>query len=1818
MISKKAILYLEELHCITHTGEWNGDDIYFNVYADGKLIDHRGGWCMKSGETDRVDLEIECSYYNEIMIDLWESDGDPNSKDDHIGEAYIKRTDPLDKNKKGKRRVTQTNGDGDYEFTFRVISDPIPTVRILGIYCEHDSNGMDGGVVNAIANKAIEVTEKAGEILGKSPRPKRQLQSEAFMAAAQTMRDIQEVVGWLKEVIEGADDVYMKHLAGTSSRGFDGAFFPPEGDVYKMWTGDEVHFESKYGQYFRFPLDEGKVTIEFRERDKVGKDIIIGSFIIDPDQIKENTSNGIESGVPEKDGVESIPGGIAVYDGPAVVEIANCYYDENSGGAGAIYYICYSVGTENWLLPATTEGQGDPADGVLPESISGFFVAPLQGRDYATAQSECQERGGVLPTVEDMTTLIINGWIPDTWPKGNYWLQGNYYMDIETRQFYSIVGDPAPPLCSYTCKFPDQKSGIEGWNGGYGVTLTSPDGMVDHAAANSGAIAQGGELLTEAALQELAQSENYPSSWPVGPYWTQEATIVDLPQGGAAQAADPSSPAYYTSVITTFEKDTITPWEGIGGYYSFPYKQATYQGAVEESQRIGCVLPTMEHLRVLIQQNLVPETWPTGLYWTADQKWLDITDINNSGGSADGSESYYYASVIPGLPGEVESVIPLETEDRFFASPMGPVSLEKAKQICEDRGGELPNLETLRLMVENNQIPAEWPTDQYYYTDNGHMVVLSTMEGDELVLKSAEGEQKCYFTCEFKKTNYDPVPTGQVGAPQYLSQFDVSIADCIAKGGQLISLEHLLYLIKEGKVPNSWLAGKYWATASDATPIYVDIETGEYWYSAHQSEQCFYACHTPGGELSIDPWIPGDGLLLFPEGPATFANAQAACNGENESLPTLDELEVLFSQFQEGSIPNKWPRGQNIYYWTAEGKCIDSTNFNHVISPDTSGSAAYHFTIKKLGTANGVITGYEVKDGDYYYTAPARKLTYQEALEACRYHGGELATAGEVWPNMMPSQNKPGWTQEEDYLSKDCYVLVGMTYGGGPDPHWIHEPDLPNSNTPYLYSCKIKDEGYIPEVKGYFTAPRNPQEILYQEDLVPDSRLPTLQEMLYLIENDLIPKNWPTNYLYWAAGSLQYAKNDPYHNTYQVDISTGNYKFIGDAGWVGYAHYSCLKPSEELEVERYKGVDAFYVLPSEQKLNYQDAFYACNLHGGELPTVEELNRLAINGHIPGGWPKGYFWARGGYPVNVQDGTFSHSLTKEEECYVTCRLEQMGHLVATGEEVNCDGHTFFPPFGAIMRPKHVDHIGRQGGYLPSFDQMLSLINQDKVPASWPESYYYVNDHYYSGIEIPSGNLIPITEPDRYSTTVVDNPKGLGLKMEKQDFIPQPGQWYRLKARHTGQYLVVKGGASTTENGQPVEQQPLPSDNGLFKFEADGSGHYRIYAKNSGKLLFVNSASLANDALIQQWEQRNDQGDYVLFRPEYVEGGFYRLVAKHSDKCISIFEGETEAGAAAVQYECLNEGHQQFAFEKVHVLNPGGKYRLLARHSGLGIGIKGGDNGKNDNDPAQQEFPNQKNSEIWHLNPLSSDPTRYLICSAHTGKALGPKDASTSDGAGIVQHTYTQGNTHMEYYLQDVGGGFYELANAANGMVIGVQGGETNLKNGAPMVQSVSTHGPHQQFELQLPSSSLYSGRTYRIISRKTLKPIEVAEGDFDTINGTPIQLGDPKAIDNQVFLFEAVNGWWKISSRKSGKTVMVSDDVPDNKADGVPLVQGTYSASSNQFFKIHHCGGGWYEIYAQHSGKGLAIAGSHSTSGDPVQQWPRNQNAVHYQFKFEEV
>ncbi|GGN49898.1 hypothetical protein FHR83_008900 [Actinoplanes campanulatus] len=103
------------------------------------------------------------------------------------------------------------------------------------------------------------------------------------------------------------------------------------------------------------------------------------------------------------------------------------------------------------------------------------------------------------------------------------------------------------------------------------------------------------------------------------------------------------------------------------------------------------------------------------------------------------------------------------------------------------------------------------------------------------------------------------------------------------------------------------------------------------------------------------------------------------------------------------------------------------------------------------------------------------------------------------------------------------------------------------------------------------------------------------------------------------------------------------------------------------------------------------------------------------------------------------------------------------------------------------------------------------------------------------------------------------------------------------------------------------------------------YYRITNRNSGKVMDVVSASMANSAEIKQYTWNSGGNQRFEFRD--AGNGYFQIVAQHSGKCLDVASSSTADGANIIQYTCGTGTNQQWQWAAT-----GSYYQIKARHSG----------------------------------------------------------------------------------------------------------------------------------------------------------------------------------------------------------------------------------------------------------------------------------------------
>jgi hypothetical protein len=109
----------------------------------------------------------------------------------------------------------------------------------------------------------------------------------------------------------------------------------------------------------------------------------------------------------------------------------------------------------------------------------------------------------------------------------------------------------------------------------------------------------------------------------------------------------------------------------------------------------------------------------------------------------------------------------------------------------------------------------------------------------------------------------------------------------------------------------------------------------------------------------------------------------------------------------------------------------------------------------------------------------------------------------------------------------------------------------------------------------------------------------------------------------------------------------------------------------------------------------------------------------------------------------------------------------------------------------------------------------------------------------------------------------------------------------------------------------------------------------------------------------------------------------------------------------------------------------------------------------------------------------------------------QNASTSNGAAIIQYTYGGSNTNDEWQLVDNGGGYYRIVSRMSGKVVEVVSSST--ADGAAVQQNTWNGGENQQYTLQSLGAATIASAETGLATDKTGSSHEMAKRTLDFPN-----------------------------------------------------------------------------------------------------------------------
>jgi hypothetical protein len=119
--------------------------------------------------------------------------------------------------------------------------------------------------------------------------------------------------------------------------------------------------------------------------------------------------------------------------------------------------------------------------------------------------------------------------------------------------------------------------------------------------------------------------------------------------------------------------------------------------------------------------------------------------------------------------------------------------------------------------------------------------------------------------------------------------------------------------------------------------------------------------------------------------------------------------------------------------------------------------------------------------------------------------------------------------------------------------------------------------------------------------------------------------------------------------------------------------------------------------------------------------------------------------------------------------------------------------------------------------------------------------------------------------------------------------------------------------------------------------------------------------------------------------------------------------------------------------------------------------------------------------------------YRITNRNSSRVLDVNGAATTDGASVIQWTWSGGN-NQQWRIVDIGDGYHRITNRNSGDAMDVN--QASTTNGAPIIQWPWNGGNNQQWQI-IDNGGGY----YRIINRNSGSALDVNQGS--TANGATV-------------------------------------------------------------------------------------------------------------------
>lgn len=140
-------------------------------------------------------------------------------------------------------------------------------------------------------------------------------------------------------------------------------------------------------------------------------------------------------------------------------------------------------------------------------------------------------------------------------------------------------------------------------------------------------------------------------------------------------------------------------------------------------------------------------------------------------------------------------------------------------------------------------------------------------------------------------------------------------------------------------------------------------------------------------------------------------------------------------------------------------------------------------------------------------------------------------------------------------------------------------------------------------------------------------------------------------------------------------------------------------------------------------------------------------------------------------------------------------------------------------------------------------------------------------------------------------------------------------------------------------------------------------------------------------------------------------------------------------------------------------PGVYYRIIAKHSGKALDVRGGTSAVDNGIAIQQYDPIGGDNQAFRFERQPNG--LYMIIAKHSGKALDITSASMQNGTPVIQYAIHGGDNQL-FRIVNQGNGYFRIINKRSNKGLDISGGSEAKNNGIPLIQWDATGGDNQLF------------------------------------------------------------------------------------------------------------------------------------------------------------